>query len=92
MTPSTGLPLRPQVAFVAPRDRDPEHNTWSELSLRAGYKCPHAAARLLGELVGSSYTQDGVHHPGRRATTIDVDAAGRLVRAMGYLHVEFEWL
>lgn len=74
------------------RDRDPGHNTWSELAPRAGYRCLHATQLLLGDLVGPSYFQDGVHHPGRRATTVDVDAAGRLVRAMGYLPAEFDWL
>ena len=64
------------------QERAPEYNTWSELARRVRYRSEVTLRRALG----------AVAKDGRRRTKVDVELAGRVVRAMGFMPCEFDWL
>ena len=64
------------------QERAPEYNTWPELARRVRYRSEVTLRRGLG----------AVAKDGRRRTKVDVELAGRVVRAMGFTPCEFDWL
>jgi hypothetical protein len=81
---------RVRALFEQRRHREPRF-TIAELARRAGYHQINVE-RWLGYAPTSPTTKNGRTYPGRILTTIDVDKAGRLVRALGYAPHEIDGL
>ncbi len=75
--------------FEARGEREPGFSI-AELARLAGYKDPIKVSRLLGYAPTKSSTKNGKHYPGRLSTTINVEHAGRIVRALGFAAHEVE--
>jgi hypothetical protein len=76
--------------FERRREIDPTF-TIASLARRAGYHRINVA-RWLGYLPTSPTTRNGRTSPARILTTVHVDKAGRLARAMGYAPWEVDRL
>ena len=78
-------------AVLAALEADPELNH-TAIARRAGLHDGTHLRRLLGMSKTAPAVKNGTRYPGRIATEIDVEHAGRIVRAIGRAPVEFDGL
>jgi len=68
--------------FLRRKKQDPDFSA-ARVAELAGLSCSSHVERELGLIATSDKVIDGVHYPGRIKTTIGVDNAEKLLRAMG---------
>jgi hypothetical protein len=78
-----------RALFRRRKKQDPDFSA-ARLAELAGLSCSSHVERELGLIATSDKTIDGLHYPGRIKTTIGVDNAEKLLRAMGQLPRDIE--
>jgi hypothetical protein len=78
------VPVERIQRLVSERQEQDPSLTLGKLAGLAGHKSRISFERLLGYAPTAAATKNGKHYPARLNTTISVQAAGPIVRALGY--------
>ena len=84
------IPLEPIQALFARRQEEDPSLTKTRAAQLAGYNSRVEFLRTMGFFRTASFVRKGKRYPGKHRTEISVEAAGRIVRAIGYAPREFE--
>lgn len=84
------IPVEQIQALFARRQEEDPSLTKARVAGLAEYKSRVEFLRIMGFVRTASFVRKGKRYPGKYRTEISVEAAGRIVRAIGYAPREFE--